>query len=93
MSLLKENEGIDREVHLMMSSIEDYIDYFSNPEFVNAQLSSLKIAGIVIGCILIALILSLIITRIVIENKLKQGKLPKIAAKRDEKKLRRLERK
>lgn len=93
MSLLKENEGIDREVHHMMSSIEDYIDYFSNPEFVNAQLSSLKIAGIVIGCILIALILSLIITRIVIENKLKQGKLPKLAAKREEKKRRRLERK
>ena len=93
MSLLKEDAGIDDDLHRMMTSIDDYLEYYSNPELVAARLSRLKIAAIVIGCVLAVLVIALIAAKIVVEKKLKQGKLPKLAAKREEKKRRKQERK
>lgn len=82
MALLKEDAGIDEELHNMMHSVEDYIEYYSEPELVAERLSGLKIAGIVIGSVLGAALLGTVIAVITVETLLKKGKLPKLAEKR-----------
>lgn len=82
MALLKEDAGIDEELHNMMHSIDDYIKYYSDPELTAERLSGLKIAGIVIGSVLGAALLATLIAVITVETLLKQGKLPKLAEKR-----------
>lgn len=93
LTLLKEDESIDDEMHKMMHSIDDYIEYYSEPELTAERLSGLKIAGIVIGSVLGGAVVAIIIAVIVVETLLKQGKLPKLQAKREAKKQKRLQKK
>lgn len=85
MALLAQDTRV--EDHEIMNEPIDYIAFYSDTEIVGAKLSALKIAGIVIGCVIAAII----ITVIVIEVLVRCGKLPKLAEKRERKKLKRRE--
>lgn len=87
LALLKQDEGIT--VHDSLTSIEDYVEYYSEPELVKARLSALKIAGIVIGCVIVVIIVLIIVFEVLISK----GKFPKISARREAKKQKRLAKK
>ena len=90
MDLLKQDQSIDDDVKtLVLRDVEDYIDYYSDPEFVDKELGELEIVGIVLLVIVVVAIV-LIVT---IEILVKKGKLPKIAARRAKKKAKRLAKK
>lgn len=91
LALLKEDESI--QLHNMLYTVDDYIEYYSNPELVAAKLSTLKIVGIAVGSVVGVLIISIVIAVIVVETLLKQGKLPKLARKRRLKKQKKLSKK
>ena len=87
MELLKEDESI--EIHNMLNTVDDYIEYYSNPKLVAARLSALKITGIVIACVVVVIVVVIVVMEILI----KKGKFPKITAKRQAKKAKRLAKK
>ena len=89
MALLKQDQSIDDVKSLMLRDVEDYIDYYSNPEFVDKELGVLEIVGIV----LLVLVIVAIVLTVTIEVLVKKGKLPKIAARRAKKKAKRLAKK
>ncbi|MCM1306750.1 MAG: hypothetical protein NC037_04690 [Bacteroides sp.] len=93
LNLLNEDKSISFIAHSKLDTIEDYIDYYSNPKLSKAQLSKLEIAGIVIGSIIAFALIVTIASVITVETLLKKGKLPKLASKRAAKKQKRLERK
>lgn len=90
LELLEEDESIDSLVKAGLNSVDDYIDYYSNPELVSAKLGKLAIIGIAVGSVIGAIVIAIIVTVIVIEVLLKKGKLPKLAAKREAKKQKKL---
>ncbi len=91
MSLLREDGSI--EASALMNTVEEYIEYYSNPETVAAKMSGtligLIVAGVLIGIIIVGSISAAITVNVLI----KKGKLPKLAAKREAKKARREEKK
>ncbi len=89
LKLLKEDARITEDYQDIVVSIEDYVDYYSNPSFVERKLTSLEIAGIVIGC-LVAVVIAIVVT---IEVLVKQGKLPKLATQRERAKQKKLAKK
>ncbi len=89
LKLLKEDTRITEDYQDIVVSIEDYVDYYSNPSFVARKLTSLEIAGIVIGC-LVAVVIAIVVT---IEVLVKKGKLPKLAAQRERAKQKKLAKK
>lgn len=89
MALLKQDQSIDDVKTLVLRDVEDYIDYYSDPEFVDKELGVLEIVGIV----LLVLVVVAIVLTVTIEVLVKKGKLPKIAARRAKKKAKRLAKK
>ncbi len=81
MELLKQDESIDK-ADAITFSVEDYIDYYSNPAFVEAKLGFFEILGIVLGCVAFVII----VVVVVVEVLAKKGKLPKLVAYRAKKK-------
>lgn len=79
-----------KDKHNRLETIDDYIGMYSNPDYVNTiQLGFFEIFGIVVGCIA-AVIIVIVVT---IEVLVKKGKLPKLAAKREKAKQKRLAKK
>ncbi len=89
MALLKQDQSIDDVKTLVLRDVEDYIDYYSDPEFVDKELGVLEIVGIV----LLVFVIVAIVLIVTIEVLVKKGKLPKIAARRAKKKAKRLAKK
>lgn len=80
----------EKDKHNRLETIDDYIEMYSNPDYVNTiKLGFFEILGIVLGCIA-AVVIVIVVT---IEVLVKQGKLPKLAAKREKAKQKRLEKK
>ena len=80
----------EKDKHSRIETIDQYIEAYSNPDSVNTiQLGFFEIFGIVIGCIA-AVIIVIVVT---IEVLVKKGKLPKLAAKREKAKQKRLAKK
>lgn len=80
----------EKDKHNRLETIDDYIGMYSNPDYVNTiQLGFFEIFGIVVGCIA-AVIIVIVVT---IEVLVKKGKLPKLAAKREKAKQKRLAKK
>lgn len=80
----------EQDKHNRLETIDDYIEMYSNPDYVNTiKLGFFEILGIVLGCIA-AVVIVIVVT---IEVLVKQGKLPKLAAKREKAKQKRLEKK
>lgn len=92
-ALVKEDkvfEDLDGDV--VFESIDDCLAYYTdkdNIKVVPKQLGVFEIAGIVIGCI-VAVIIAIVVT---IEVLVKKGKLPKLAARREAKKQKRIAKK
>ena len=86
---VKQDVAIKDSETMLIRSIEDYIEFKQNPELVARRLTSLEITGIVFGCIVVVVI-AIVVT---IEVLVKKGKLPKLAAKREKAKQKRLEKK
>ena len=87
--IIKQDVAIKDTDAMHIRSIEDYVEFKQNPELVARRLTSLEIAGIVIGCV-VAVVIAIVVT---IEVLVKKGKLPKLAAKREKNKQKRLEKK
>lgn len=80
----------EKDKHNRLETIDDYIEMYSNPDYVNTiNLGFFEILGIVLGCIA-AVVIVIVVT---IEVLVKQGKLPKLAAKREKAKQKRLAKK
>lgn len=80
----------EKDKHSRIETIDQYIEAYSNPDYVNTiQLGFFEIFGIVVGCIA-AVIIVIVVT---IEVLVKKGKLPKLAAKREKAKQKRLAKK
>ena len=80
----------EKDKHSRIETIDQYIEAYSNPDSVNTiQLGFFEIFGIVVGCIA-AVIIVIVVT---IEVLVKKGKLPKLAAKREKAKQKRLAKK
>ena len=80
----------EKDKHNRLETIDDYIEMYSNPDYVNTiKLGFFEILGIVLGCIA-AVVIVIVVT---IEVLVKQGKLPKLAAKREKAKQKRLAKK
>ncbi len=79
-----------KDKYSRIETIDQYIEAYSNPDYVNTiQLGFFDIFGIVVGCIA-AVIIVIVVT---IEVLVKKGKLPKLAAKREKAKQKRLAKK
>lgn len=89
MTLLKQDQSVDDKSSLVLRDVEDYIDYYSDPDFVAKELGALEKTAIVIA----AIVAAIIIIVVTIEVLVKKGKLPKLAAHRAKKKEKRLQRK
>ena len=72
MALLKQDQSIDDVKSLVLRDVEDYIDYYSDPEFVDKELGVLEIVGIV----LLVLVVVAIVLTVTIEVLVKKGKSP-----------------
>lgn len=80
----------EKDKHSRIETVEQYIEVYSNPDYVNTiKLGFFEIFGIVIGCIA-AVVIVIVVT---IEVLVKQGKLPKLAEKREKAKQKRLAKK
>lgn len=80
----------EKDKHNRLETIDQYIEAYSNPDYVNTiQLGFFEVFGIVVGCIA-AVIIVIVVT---IEVLVKKGKLPKLAAKREKAKQKRLAKK
>lgn len=80
----------EKDKHSRIETVDQYIEAYSNPDYVNTiQLGFFEIFGIVVGCIA-AVIIVIVVT---IEVLVKKGKLPKLAAKREKAKQKRLAKK
>lgn len=89
MDLVKQDVAIKDDEALLIRSIENYIEFKQDPELVARKLTSLEMFGVVLGCIA-AVIIVIVVT---IEVLVKKGKLPKLAAKREKAKQKRLAKK
>jgi len=74
-------------------TIDEYVEYYSHPYIVAAKPNKTKIALIAIGSAIGALIVIIIAAVITVNVLLKKGKLPRLQAKKDAKKQKKLERK
>ncbi len=72
-----------------LDSVDGYINYYINADIVKGKLQPLYIALIVIACV-VAVAIAIVI---VIEVLVRKGKLPKLAAKREAAKQKRLQKK
>lgn len=80
----------EKDKHSRIETVEQYIEVYSDPDYVNTiKLGFFEIFGIVIGCIA-AVVIVIVVT---IEVLVKQGKLPKLAEKREKAKQKRLAKK
>ncbi len=80
----------EKDKYSLLDTVDQYIEAYSNPDYVNTiQLGFFEIVGIVVGCIAAAIIV-IVVT---IEVLVKKGKLPKLAAKREKAKQKRLAKK
>ena len=80
----------EKDKHSRIETVDQYIEVYSDPDYVNTiQLGFFDIFGIVVGCIA-AVIIVIVVT---IEVLVKKGKLPKLAAKREKAKQKRLAKK
>ncbi|MDE5601869.1 MAG: hypothetical protein K2J16_05170, partial [Clostridia bacterium] len=87
MALLKQDASVVVDEDTELTTPADYISYYSGKEIVKGKLlSDLYIAIIVIACVIVAVI----IVVVVIEILVRKGKLPKLAAKREMRKSKRL---
>lgn len=89
LDLLKQDQSVDNKTALVLHDVEDYINYYSDPEFVAKELGLIEKAAIVLAAIA-AVIIVIVVT---VEVLVKKGKLPKLAAHRAKKKAKRLARK
>lgn len=89
LNLAKQDQAISFSDEKSILSIDDYIAFKLEMKIVEKKLGSLEIAGIVIGCV-VAVVIAIVVT---IEVLVKKGKLPKIAARREKAKQKRLEKK
>ena len=89
LDLLEQDQSVDKKTSLVLHDVEDYINYYSDPEFVAKELGLIEKAAIVLAAIA-AVIIVIVVT---VEVLVKKGKLPKLAAHRAEKKAKRLARK
>ncbi len=89
LDLLKQDRSVDNKTALVLHDVEDYINYYSDPEFVAKELGLIEKAAIVLAAI-VAVIIVIVVT---VEVLVKKGKLPKLAAHRAGKKAKRLARK
>ncbi|MDE6060636.1 MAG: hypothetical protein K2G31_04125 [Clostridia bacterium] len=87
MALLEQDKSVVVDEDTELTSPADYINYYSGKEIVKGKLlSDLYIALIVIACVIVVVI----IVVVVIEILVRKGKLPKLAAKREMRKSKRL---
>lgn len=89
MEVLQQDERIEEIDKLALLTVEDYIDYYSDPLFVKKQLGGLEIFGIVVGC----LVFVAIVVVVTVEVLVRAGKLPKLAARRAARKAKRARKK
>ncbi len=87
MALLAQDASVENAEEL--ESPYDFIRHYSGLDIVKAKLSEMAIAGIVVACIAVVII----ITVITVEILVRLGKLPKLAARRNTKKERRMAKK
>lgn len=89
MGLLHEDVRIDITEYEdeAFDDIDDYITYYSNPEFVppSKALTIFEILGIVVGCIAFVIIVIVVSVEVAV----RQGKLPRLAEKRATRKAKR----
>ena len=91
MQLLHEDERLS--LVNRPDTIEGYIDYYSNPEKVAVNLSQ-DVIGVIVTLVVVGVvIIGAIVAAITISVLLKKGKLPKLAAWRDARKQKRLDKK
>lgn len=80
----------EKDKHSRVETIDQYIEAYSDPDYVNTiQLGFFDFFGIAVGCVA-AVIIVIVVT---IEVLVKKGKLPKLAAKREKAKQKRLAKK
>ena len=80
----------EKDKHSRVETIDQYIEAYSDPDYVNTiQLGFFDFFGIAVGCVA-AVIIVIVVT---IEVLVKKGKLPKLAAKREKEKQKRLAKK
>ncbi len=82
-------DKLDNESKNKLHNIEDYIDLYTSAGTVKAKMPTLYIVLIVLGCVAFAAIVAVIVVEILV----RKGKLPKLAAKREAKKQKRLAKK
>lgn len=76
MSLLKEDHTV--KVHEQLNSLDDYLEYYANPQLFKAKLGALEIAGIVIAAIIVLIVIIVVVVEVLV----KKGRLPRLAKKR-----------
>lgn len=80
----------EKDKHSRVETIDQYIEAYSDPDYVDTiQLGFFDFFGIAVGCVA-AVIIVIVVT---IEVLVKKGKLPKLAAKREKAKQKRLAKK
>lgn len=89
LEVLQQDERIDDIDKLGLLTIEDYVDYYSNPLFVGKELGVLEIFGITAGCLAFVIIVIVVTVEVLV----KKGKLPKLAERRARKKAARADKK
>lgn len=89
LDVLKQDERLTVADKMVMTSLEDYINYYSDPTFSKKELLGIEIFGIVVGCVLFVVI----VIAVVIEVLVKCGKLPKLAKRRADRKAKKLRKK
>jgi len=82
----KKYKNLSEDEQSVMTTLESYIEMYSGAEIVSPALKSWETALIVIGCVLFAVIAVVV----GVEVAVKCGKLPKLAAKREAQKQKRL---
>jgi len=96
MSLLREDERISDALvfdDTIFLTADEFIEFYSHPQVVEAKLGKAEKILISVGCVLGALIIGAVVSSVTVNVLVKKGKLPKLAAKREAKRQRRLAKK
>lgn len=96
MSILREDERVSDALlfdDTIFLTPDEFIEFYSDPQVVQAKLGKAEKILISVGSVLGVLIIGAIVSSITVNVLVKKGKLPKLAAKREAKKRSRLARK